>query len=98
MADVTLQSFVIKIRHEIDQASAKRFSDAMHHGIAQITAFKLALVALGVGVAEVVSKTVSHFERLYFQTKLSGVAAKDILALEFAYKSVGLAASDTAGD
>src|SRR5262249_26256950 len=78
VADETLASFVIKIRHEIDPGSAKRFADTIGEGIKQTNDLRLKLLALAVGAEEAIRRTTNSFASLYYLSRSTGVAARAI--------------------
>lgn len=94
MADVTLQSFVIKIRHEIDPASQKRFSDSLHAGLAQIKAMHLALAALAYAAVESLTKTVDSLNKLNTVSRVTGVTVAQLKEARAAFKAMELGAEE----
>ena len=95
---ITIQDFLVGLGFKIDQASAKRFKDTLDHGARQVKEFRLALLGLAIGVEEAVRRTTRSFEQLFFAAKSTGVSARDISNLQYAFKEIGLSAEAANAD
>lgn len=78
MAENVLQSFVIKLKYLVDDASAKKFQDNIKGGVQHLNAFRLAVVAAAVSVEEFVRRTTSNMSQLGGLARETNTAATAI--------------------
>jgi hypothetical protein len=89
MADTVLESFLIKLGYQVDQASQKSFTTAISEGVKGITAFAAALTAMAIGVEEAVRRTAFQMARLEASAQLSNKPADQLKAFGSSLAAVG---------
>ena len=89
MADTVLESFLIKLGYQVDQASAKRFTTAITEGTRGIMEFAAALTAMAIGVEEAVRRTAAQMSRLQFTSTMAGRTAEELRRIGIAAEAVG---------
>jgi hypothetical protein len=85
MADNVLQSFIIKLKFMMDDASATKFHNNIKSATSNLNALRLSLVAAAVGVEELVRRTTGAFNSMAGLAKESGASAREISNLEAAF-------------
>jgi hypothetical protein len=92
VADTVLQSFLVKLGFTVDPGGQKRFQDTMTGAARQVNELRLGLVALAIGVEEVVRRTTRSFDQLYASSRDIGVSARGLKETASGFDAVGLAA------
>jgi hypothetical protein len=92
MADTVLQSFVVKLRYDMDEATHKKFREGISGGIAQLNSFRLAVLGAVVGVEELVRRTTSGFASLSYSARSANVSAQQMEEFRAALAGAGHAA------
>lgn len=87
--ETVLESFLIKLGYQVDQASQKSFTTAIGEGITSVMKFASAVAGLAVAVEEAVRRTAFQLARLEFSARMGGVASESIRQIGTALQSVG---------
>src|SRR5215471_17835927 len=89
MADTVLESFLIKLGYQVDQASQKTFTSAIAEGAAGVMKFTAALGAMAIGVEEAVRRASYQMARLEHSAQLSGQAGDTLKAWGTSIQAIG---------
>lgn len=90
MADLTLQSFVIKLKYFIDDSSNKKFHENVKKGIDGLNGIRIAAVGAMWGIEEMVRRTTSTFAALSYSARSAGVAADELVKLRAEFVGAGM--------
>jgi len=96
VADTVLQSFVIKLKYEFDEAAAKKFRDSISNSVGQLNAFRLAVIGAITGVEELVRRTTTGFGQLSYAAKSANVSAEAMEKLRASLVGAGRSADEAA--
>lgn len=93
MADSVLQSFLVKLKYQVDEPSQKNFQTSIKAGIEGLTAFRIAAVAAMVGAEEMIRRTTASFSSLGYLATSAGVSAREIERLRGEFVGAGMDAA-----
>jgi hypothetical protein len=97
MAESVLESFVIKLGYQIDQASAKRFITTITDGLKGVLEFSGAIMGMAVAAEEAVRRTAAQMARLSFAATMGGTTVNKLREVGYAVEAVGGSYQDLIG-
>lgn len=78
MADVTLQSFVVRLKYVVDESTQKHFHENVKKSIDGLNGVRLAALGALLGVEEMVRRSTSYYSNLDYLTRSVGASAEAI--------------------
>jgi len=97
VADTVLQSFVIRMRYEFDEAAAKKFRDSIGNSVTQLNAFRLSVLGAIVGIEELVRRTTTGMGALSNAARSANVSAREMEEFRARMVGMGHSAEEAAG-
>jgi hypothetical protein len=92
-----LRSYLISLGYAIDEDGYRKFKANLQDTSKKMQELGLAAIAAATELTASVIKISSNLERLYFASQRTGATAKNIQALEFGAKQIGVSAEEATG-
>ena len=94
MAASILQEYLVKIGYQTDAISYHKFSQNLEGVTGKVFKLGLAISTIGIATAAATLKFSDNMSKLYFESQMAGTSAKNLDALGFAFKRIGLDSED----
>ena len=94
MAASILQEYLVKIGYQTDAMSYHKFSQNLEGVTGKVFKLGLAIGTIGIATAAATLKFSNNMSKLYFESQMAGTSAKNLDALGFAFKRIGLDSED----
>ena len=94
MAASILQEYLVKIGYQTDAMSYHKFSQNLDGVTGKVFKLGLAIGTIGIATAAATLKFSNNMSKLYFESQMAGTSAKNLEALGFAFKRIGLDSED----
>ena len=89
MADTVLESFLIKLGFQVDQASSKTFTTTVAEAGKQVLKFTTAIAGMATAVEEAVRRAAFQLDRLHTTATLAGESSQELQEYAQAVNAIG---------